>query len=240
MNALAKSDSVFEFRPVGVIRSPFREKFGIPRQSLLAEEAQGRLELLAPFDRAEALRGLEDFSHVWLIWVSHASPPIGDGLTVRPPRLGGNRRVGVFASRSPVRPNPIGLSVVRLLGVEAAATPPALVLGGLDLLDGTPVLDIKPYLPYADALPDAEGGFAPEAPEKTLSVRFSPEAERFLSDRPDGAHLGRLIGEMIAFDPRPAYVKDTSGEHAFRIYDFDVHWRVQGVEAVVERIDRLR
>ena len=239
MCAEKTSGSSFVFHPIGIIRTPYKEKFGIPRQSGLIEEAEGRLELLPPVDRAEALRSLEGFSHIWLIWVPHRSLDSEAVLTVRPPRLGGNRKVGVFASRSPVRPNPIGLSLVRLVRVEAESRPPALVLSGIDLLDGTPVLDIKPYLPYADSVPDARGGYAPDAPGEKLAVSFSNEAESALAARPDGDGLRLLISRIIALDPRPAYRGDENADYAFRIADLDVHWTVRGDQAEVERIESI-
>lgn len=224
------------FHPIGVVRTPFKEKFGIPRQSGLADAA-GRLELLPPVDRAEALRGLEGFSHIWLIWVPHHSPDGDCTLMVRPPRLGGNRKVGVFASRSPVRPNPIGLSLVRLERIEADCRPPALVLSGVDLLDGTPVLDIKPYLPYAEAVPDARAGYAPDAPAERLRVSFSAQAEAMLAARAEGKALRGLMTRMIALDPRPAYREHEAAAYAFRLADLDVHWTVEGAQARVERIE---
>jgi tRNA-Thr(GGU) m(6)t(6)A37 methyltransferase TsaA len=219
-------NEVFHFRPIGVIHTPFRQKFGIPRQSGLVDEAVGRLQLLPPVDRPEALKDLEGFSHIWLIWAAHRA--VGDPatLTVRPPRLGGNRRVGVFASRSPFRPNSIGLSAVRLLRVEAHARPPALVVGGVDLLDGTPILDIKPYLPYADAIPAATGGFAPTAPPRSFDVRFSERAEAFLAERADGGRLRTLVTRLLELDPRPAYREEDAAEYAFRLEELDVRWRV--------------
>ena len=217
---------VFCYRPVGVIRTPFREKFGIPRQAGLVEEAIGRLELLPPCDRPEAFRGIEGFSHVWLVWAAHLAQGDPASLTVRPPRLGGNRKVGVFASRSPFRPNSIGLSAVRLLRVEADARPPALVLGGVDLLDRTPVLDIKPYLPYSDAIAAAVGGFAPAAPSRVFEVGFSAEAEDFLARRPDGERLRALVKGLLELDPRPAYREEAAAEYAFRLEQMDVRWRV--------------
>ncbi|MGB5466201.1 MAG: tRNA (N6-threonylcarbamoyladenosine(37)-N6)-methyltransferase TrmO, partial [Sedimenticolaceae bacterium] len=166
--------------PVARVRSPFQERFGIPRQPGLAPSAIGEVRLLAPFDDAAMLQGLEGFSHVWLTFqfdrcVAQAWRP-----RVRPPRLGGNREVGVWASRSPFRPNFLGLSAVRLLQVVIQPEP-LLRVSGLDLLDGTPVFDIKPYLPYADAIADAEGGFAPGAPEARWPVVFDAQAEADLA-----------------------------------------------------------
>lgn len=159
--------------PIGYIRSCFMEKFAIPRQPLLAPAARGTLELLPPFDQAEALEGLEQVSHIWLLFLFHQALEDKPRLKVRPPRLGGNRSLGVFATRATHRPNGIGQSVVRLEGFEAGR----LWLSGIDLLDGTPVLDIKPYVPYADAVADARNGIA-DAPPPGIAVEWSEQARR--------------------------------------------------------------
>jgi len=227
----------FDVRPVGVLHSPFRERFGIPRQPGLVPEVPGRLVFLPPYDRPEAVEGLEAFSHVWLLFRFHANPDAGAALTVRPPRLGGNRRVGVFASRSPHRPNAIGLSVVRLEAVEQTEAGPVLRLRGVDLLDGTPVLDVKPYVPYADAVPDARGGFA-AGDIARLPVRFLADAEQRLSIRPDQEEVRAVITAVLALDPRPGYrrgVRDSDRVLGMRLYDFDLRWRVRrGVVEVLE------
>lgn len=221
--------------PVGIIHSCFKEKFGIPRQPGLVDAAEATLQLLPPYNREEAVRGLEGFSHVWLIFGFHATAEQGWRPTVRPPRLGGNTRVGVFASRSTFRPNPLGLSVVRLAGIDCSDGV-NLQLAGVDLLDQTPIFDIKPYLPYADALPSAQGGFAPENPDTAVSVSFSPQAERQLSrlevERP---RLRQLVCELLAYDPRPAYRSDAdaSRDYGVKLYDLDVRWRMLGDVAEV-------
>ena len=228
------------FEPVGVVRSPFREKFGIPRQPGLVPEARAVLVLEPPFDRPEAVDGLDGFSHLWLIYRFHAVRAERERLSVRPPRLGGNRRLGVFATRSMFRPNPIGLSLVGLERVEIAAGRVRLHLSGVDLLDGTPVLDVKPYLPYADSLPEARAGFAPGPPSARLAVRFAPEAQRALSGRADADALQGLIQGVLALDPRPAYRaqagRDSGRVHGIRLLDVDVRWRVQDGVAVVEAL----
>lgn len=226
-------------RPVAVLHSPFRERFGIPRQPGLAGSVPGWLEFLPPYNRAEAVAGLEAFSHLWLIFQFHANPDTGPALTVRPPRLGGNSRVGVFASRSPYRPNPIGLSVVRLEAVELPASGPILRLRGVDLLDGTPVLDLKPYVPYADAVTAARGGFAePDIPR--LPVRFAPEAERQLAGRPDADEVRGVVEAVLGLDPRPGYRQgepDSNRVLGMRLFDFDLRWRVSGGAVTVLGLD---
>ncbi len=165
-------------RPIGYVHSCYREKFGIPRQPGLVTEAHGEVRLLPEFSQPDIVRGLEAFSHVWLVFQFHAIITAPWKPTVRPPRLGGNQRLGVFATRSMFRPNPLGLSVVKLEAVQHGASEIVLSVSGLDLLDGTPVLDIKPYLPYADCVEAATGGFASKAPEVRRCVEFSALAEK--------------------------------------------------------------
>mgnify|MGYP001820723426 FL=1 len=216
-------------KPVATIRTPFREKFGIRRQPGLISSATGTVELLPPFNCPDVFSGLEGFSHVWLIWLFHAVPAGQWKPLVRPPRLGGNRKVGVFASRSPFRPNSIGLSAVRLERVHETR----LDVSGVDLLDGTPILDIKPYIPYSDALVDAKDGFAAGPPAARLQVAISRQAEEQLRLRPDGERLRELIIACIETDPRPAYKCGETGEYGFRLEDFDLRWRVSGTQATV-------
>lgn len=216
-------------KTIGIIHSCFREKFLIPRQPGLVQEATGSLEILSPYDRDEAFSGLADFSHIWISFIFHATAEQGWKPMVRPPRLGGNQRMGVFATRSTFRPNPLGLSVVELTGIERRGGKLLLQLKGLDLLDGTPVVDIKPYLPYVDALPEAHGGFAPEQPEALLAVRFSPQAEQAIqaADADGSRHLKILITHLLELDPRPAYYRDGKGKRkafAVRLLEFELHW----------------
>jgi len=224
--------------PIGVVRTPFREKFGIPRQGGLVDEVRAIVELCPPYDREEAWRGIEGFSHLWLITWFHAGKGEA-GLTVRPPRLGGNARLGVFATRAPYRPNPIGLTLVRLEAVAPAQGRVRLVVRGADLLDGTPLLDIKPYLPYADAVPEAAGGFALKAPGARLRVVWSELAHaqcaQWAGVYPD---LPALIEALLARDPRPAYQKDAPARiYGIRLYDLDVRWSVaDGVVRVIEMV----
>lgn len=220
--------------PIGYLATPFRDRFGIPRQPRLAPHARGQLRLLRPYDREEAVRGLAAFSHVWLSVIFHHCR--GDWHpTVRPPRLGGNQRVGVFASRSPFRPNPLGLSLVELLSIETRSGV-VLTFGGVDLLDGTPVLDIKPYLPFVESEPAARSGFV-EGPPPQLAVDFSRQAAMQLCQHesrwPD---LAALLCEVLAQDPRPAYASDPLRRYGLRLYDLEVKWRCTGMRAVVEEI----
>ena len=204
------------------IRSQFPTKFGVPRQAGLVEGLRARVVFEPPYRVPDALRGIEGFSHLWLIWEFSENKRAGWSPTVRPPRLGGNQRMGVFATRSPFRPNPIGLSCVKLEGVELS-TPdgPVLTVSGADLVDGTPILDIKPYVPYADCHPEAAGGFAGEAPEGRLAVDFPPD----LLERVPAASRDALIG-VLAQDPRPSYQNDPGRVYGFGFTGLEVRFRV--------------
>lgn len=227
---------MFSFTPIGVLHSCFREKFGIPRQPGLVPAARATLELLPPYDQLEAVRGLEGFSHLWLVFVFHGVPAGRWRPTVRPPRLGGNQRLGVFATRSTFRPNPIGLSVVELESIAVRQGRVTLYLKGVDVLDGTPVLDIKPYLPYADCIPTATGGFASTAPALLPTVDFSPTAAVFCAAWPDG-DLRELIIQILQQDPRPAYERNdsTPQRYGMKLYNCDVRWEMRdGVAHVID------
>ncbi|POY39058.1 tRNA (N6-threonylcarbamoyladenosine(37)-N6)-methyltransferase TrmO [Solitalea longa] len=227
----------FSFQPIGIVHSPFKEKFGIPRQPGLAPSSTAVIELVPPFNLTETVEGLSQFSHVWVTFVFHATAERGWTPTVRPPRLGGNEHVGVFATRSTHRPNPIGLSVAELGKIETENGKVLIQLRNIDLMDGTPVLDIKPYLPYADAIPGAKGGYASDAPSQKLSVRFSAKAETDLQTNPQ---LKQLITEIISLDPRPAYKSAKADEkiYGIAIGDVDVKFTIEsGIATVIEIIN---
>lgn len=220
----------FSIAPVGYVRSCFKEKFAIPRQPALASAARGCLELLPPYDRPEAVQGLEAVSHVWLLFIFHQALETQPRLKVRPPRLGGNRSIGVFASRATHRPNGIGQSVVRLDRVE----PGKLWLSGIDLLDGTPVIDIKPYVPYADQVPGAVNGLADAAPE-LIEVAWAPSALRQAEEAGErlGEPLVALIEQCLAQDPRPAYQVPAPERHyGVRLWDVEVRWHYPRADAI--------
>ncbi|MCA9682628.1 MAG: tRNA (N6-threonylcarbamoyladenosine(37)-N6)-methyltransferase TrmO [Myxococcales bacterium] len=215
---------MISLEPIGVVRSPWPEKFGIPRQSGLADQIESLVELDRGRIPAEALRGLEGVSHLWLLTWFHASVEDGWRPTVRPPRLGGAARLGVFATRSPHRPNPIALSLVTLRAVEDRC----LRITGADLLDGTPVLDIKPYLPWAEARPEARCDWADQRPEP-LAVHVSPAVDELLRAREDGDSLRALIVASLRWDPRPAHQRaDPDREFAVALADVDVRFVVAG------------
>ena len=214
-------------KPVGHIRCDLAGKFGVPRQSGLVDALRAELVFCPPYRNRDALRGVEGFTHLWLIWGFHlngASRQSGDwSPTVRPPRLGGNTRMGVFATRSPFRPNPLGLSCVRLLEVrEDAPHGPVLVLTGADLADGTPVYDVKPYVPYADCRPEAAGGFAAERPEP-LPVDCPPALLEALPEEKRPAAPG-----VLAQDPRPRYQDDPERVYGLSFAGRNVRFRVTG------------
>ncbi|WP_189472426.1 tRNA (N6-threonylcarbamoyladenosine(37)-N6)-methyltransferase TrmO [Litchfieldella qijiaojingensis] len=230
--SLAASPSQsFALDTIGRIESDYPDKFGIPRQPGLVRASRASLVLLPPYDDPLTVRGLEDFSHLWLTFVFHRSPARWTPL-VRPPRLGGNAKVGVFASRSTHRPNRLGLSLVELMGIDTSRGV-RLALRGHDLLDGTPVVDIKPYLPWAESLPEASAGFAPEAPPQR-PVAFTPEIEAALASRADGDSLRKLIVQVLAQDPRPAYRNGAEERrYGLRLRDVDVRFRAVELEGGV-------
>ena len=219
----------YTITPIARIRTPFADKFGIPRQSGLVEELRATIVFEEPFRNADALRGLEEYSHLWLIWQFSTVVAAGaDGEhwrpTVRPPRLGGNTRMGVFATRSPFRPNALGLSCVKLLGVQPH-TPdgPVIEVAGADLLDGTPIYDIKPYLAYGDCIPEAGAGYTSGLPERLLEVDLP---ERWLALVPQDRREA-LLG-VLAHDPRPSYQRDPERVYGLSFAGLDVRFTVTG------------
>ncbi|MEH6451984.1 MAG: tRNA (N6-threonylcarbamoyladenosine(37)-N6)-methyltransferase TrmO [Psychromonas sp.] len=216
---------------IGIIHSPYKEKFAVPRQPGLVPSAVAELEILPPYNDINAFIGLEDFSHLWLVFLFHKNvEPTNDkkwNPTVRPPRLGGNKRLGVFATRSPIRPNPIGLSLVEFHGIKKIDGKIFLQLSNIDLVDGTPIIDIKPYIPYADAKPEATAGFAQTTPPALMEIQFSSQAlTRIEMHKVNFPNIKQLITEVLQQDPRPAYKKgkiDTK-TYAVHLLDFNVSW----------------
>jgi tRNA-Thr(GGU) m(6)t(6)A37 methyltransferase TsaA len=234
---MSPAPTSLSIEPIATVISPYREKFGIPRQAGLVPAAQGYLQMHPGYDAPQAFEGIEGFSHLWVIFGFHEC----GGLwrqRVRPPRLGGNREVGVFATRSPFRPNNLGLSVLRFEGVEQTSDGLRLKVTGLDMQHGTPVYDIKPYVPYADSLPQAVGGFASQVPEGRLQVGFAEQARVVLDGLSDGGVFEGLIRQSLELDPRPAYRQGESSDRLYgmRLGDYDVRWRVTGGEVSVEEI----
>ncbi len=225
----------YTIQPIGFIGTPFADKFGIPRQPSLAPHAIGTLKLISPYNHADCVRGLADFSHVWLSFIFHEvagkwSP------TVRPPRLGGNEKIGVFASRSPFRPNSLGLSLVQLLDIDTQ-NGVTLRFSGVDLVDQTPIIDIKPYIPFVESQRDARSGFVAGQPPR-LDVEFSALALQQIENT-SAANLIDLISEVLAQDPRPAYASDPYRTYGIRLYQFDVKWRCDGATAFVLALESI-
>lgn len=221
-----------EIRPVAFIRTEFPEKFGIPRQSGLAERLTGKIVFEKEFRNPEAFRGLSDFSHLWLIWEFSANRHNEWQPTVRPPRLGGNAHMGVFATRSPYRPNPLGLSCVELESIDFDDPEgPVLYVRGADLMDGTPIYDIKPYIRYADSHPDAVCGYVDELSERKLRVKMSPE----LVAKVDDDDVLAAMVEMLSLDPRPSYHNDPHREYGLSFAGYNVRFIV--CDGVLEVVD---
>lgn len=209
-------------KPVAKIRSDFPEKFGIPRQSGLVEDLTAQIVFEPEYRVMEAVRGLEDFSHIWLIWEFSEAVRDTWSPTVRPPRLGGNVRMGVFATRSPFRPNPIGLSCVKLLSIEQnSKLGPVLTVAGADLMDGTPIFDIKPYIPYADCHPEAFGGFTTKIEMKPLAVFIPEDLLSLVAQDKRQALIG-----VLEQDPRPRYQNDPGRIYGLSFSDYEVRFRV--------------
>ena len=222
-----------ELRVIARIETDFSTKFGIPRQAGVVEALEGRIVFEPEFRNPDALRGIEGFSHLWLIWQFSEAVRSDWSPTVRPPRLGGNTRVGVFATRSPFRPNPLGLSCVRLLRVEEdPARGPVLCVAGADLMNGTPIYDIKPYLPYADCKTEASGGFAPDAGSK-LRVAFSPGTEEAVPQEKRAALRG-----VLENDPRPRYQDDPARIYGMDFAELNVKFRVENGTLTVESVEK--
>lgn len=229
-----------QLSPIAIIHSPFREKFATPRQAGLAPSIRATVKFLPEYSSAEAVRGLDGFSHLWLLFVFHQHLDQGWSPTVRPPRLGGNRRVGVFASRSPFRPNPIGLSAVTLLDIHNKPGALTLEVQGADLIDATPIIDIKPYIPYADSLPNAQGGFAGSEPQSCLEVIFSATARGKLCDFSEQTpELEALIRETLSLDPRPAYhhQRDDQRSYGCHLDRYNIRWQVDGAHIIISDIE---
>lgn len=230
------------FSSIGTIFSPYKEKFAIPRQPNLAPAGEGELHLIAPYNNPETVRGLEQFSHLWLLFIFHQTEQQGWHPTVRPPRLGGNERIGVFASRSTFRPNPIGLSAVELKSIHCEQGQVILKLGSLDLLDGTPIIDIKPYIPYSDSYPQAHAGYAQSAPLDTLPIIFTEQALlQITSYNTQYPQLQALIEQVIQQDPRPAYKKKNNRpqEYGMRLFEFNIRWQVIDNVATILSLEHI-
>lgn len=232
-----------EIQPVAIIKTPYKEKFGIPRQPGLVTCAIGYVEFGADFADENFIKGIEQFSHLWLLFQFHQNADKPKKALVRPPRLGGNEKMGVFATRSTFRPNNIGMSLVKLESVHVNASQPrsvTLCVSGMDLLDGTPILDIKPYLPYADIENKATAGFAQEKPNKQMTVIYSEQAlEQLKEINKTDTDFKKFVSQVLAQDPRPAYRDSETSERIYGVHlsDFNVRWQIQESVCVVIAID---
>ena len=217
------------------MHSDFSTKFGIPRQSGLVEELRSTIVFEPEYRNADALRGIEGFSHLWIIWQFSEAVRSSWSPTVRPPRLGGNTRMGVFATRSPFRPNNLGLSCVKLLGVEETAEFGTVIhVGGADLMDGTPIFDIKPYIPYADCKPDATGGFTDTAGDFLLHVVFPEELLAMLPQEKQQAAVS-----VLSHDPRPSYQRQTGRVYGLTFAGYDIRFTVADDVLTVEAVEKV-
>ena len=228
-------DESIKIEPVAHIRTDFCDKFGIPRQAGRVAAATGKIVFVPKYRNPDALRGIEGFSHLWLLFDFSAAHREEWSPTVRPPRLGGNERVGVFASRSPFRPNPIGLSCVKLeqvLSTEREGV--VLMVSGVDLLDGTPIFDIKPYIPFGDCHPEANGSYADEFASHRLSVSFPPELLALLPEE-----KRRAAVDCLAEDPRPSYQNDQNRIYGMKFAGFDIKFSVDGGELTVSAVEKI-
>ncbi|CUB02386.1 tRNA (N6-threonylcarbamoyladenosine(37)-N6)-methyltransferase TrmO [Marinomonas fungiae] len=231
--------STFQFQQVGVVHSCYKQKFGIPRQPGLVTEASGSIELLPPFNRLDVLDGLDGFSHIWVHFIFHECMTDNWKAKIRPPRLGGKEKMGIFATRATHRPNPLGLSVVEVKAVRKEGNRVFIDIIGADLLDQTPVVDIKPYLPYADALPEAKGGFAP-LPTTLKTVKFSELAIQQANHYKETYHrdLITLIEQVIGQDPRPSYLVGSEGRnHGNQLWNANIKWTAKTDHFLVIQIE---
>jgi len=224
----------FSVTPIGVVSSPYKEKFAIPRQPGLVSAAKGVIKLIGEFNNPHMVQDLEQYSHIWLLFQFHETVEQGWKPLVRPPRLGGNTKTGVLATRSTYRPNGIGMSVVKLDDVKIDKGTVAIHVAGIDLLDNTPIIDIKPYIPYSDAHPDAHGSIASSAPSQ-LHVQYSDAASeqlhRFSREIPE---LNAFIRQVLSQDPRPAYRKSKIDDktYAMHVYNLNVSWRMIAADII--------
>lgn len=234
------AEEALTLTPIAITRSCFKDKFGVPRQPGLTRHAHAELIIQPPFDREDAFRGLESASHIWLTFQFHEAVRAEWRPVVRPPRLGGNKKIGVFASRSPFRPNSLGLSVVRYQGLMRKRGELILKISSHDLIEGTPILDIKPYLPFSDSVPDASLGWADSAPTDRLEVIFSPEAISQLNQLPpaDYPDFRALIEDVVSYDPRPSFRRGRDEQRIYGANLFDKNVRFRFVnEDSIKRVE---
>lgn len=224
----------FTFETIAIVHSCYKDKFAIPRQARLVTASTASIELLPPYNDIEITRGLEDFSHLWLSFIFHRHIDKGWNTTVKPPRLDGKQRFGVLATRASFRPNPIGLSVVELDSIEQQGEKLFIHIKGADLLDQTPIIDIKPYVPYSDSIADARGGFTDRIKEQQLKVSFSPQAENDCAQAQlKYPQIREFIKQLLGLDHRAYYYKKINKTYSTRVYDYDLKWSISEHEVSV-------
>jgi tRNA-Thr(GGU) m(6)t(6)A37 methyltransferase TsaA len=227
------------FEPIGYIATPFQQKFAIPRQAGLVD-VPGRIKFIAPFNQEAAFKGLEQVSHIWVSFIFHQHLDAKQKLSVRPPRFGGNTEFGVFATRSSFRPNQLGLSLLKIIAIEKNAEGVALLVSGVDMLDGTPIVDIKPYLPYAAIEPNAVNDLAAKAPQEKLSVIWQNDVLSELEHIDELKQQKAIIEQLIALDPRPAFHSDkATREYRFNYAGFDIAWQFQNLTATITALTKM-
>lgn len=235
MTNITGINNKIEFNVIGQVNSPYKEKFAIPRQPGLVSSAKGTISLIGDANNAELVRELEQFSHIWVLFVFHGTQEQGWKTLVRPPRLGGNKKIGVLATRSTFRPNPIGMSVVKLDSIDIKNQQVILHISAIDLLDKTPIIDIKPYVPYSDSIPHANAGFAQTQPSSNLQITFNEQAQAALAlhsiNFPD---LALFVEQVLSQDPRPAYKQGKSDAkiYGMNLYDLNIQWQMQGLTSI--------
>ncbi|MBP5641097.1 MAG: tRNA (N6-threonylcarbamoyladenosine(37)-N6)-methyltransferase TrmO [Victivallales bacterium] len=233
----------YTFPVIGIMHCCYMTKFGVPRQPRLIREAAGYIELQEPYNQPNCVRGLEDFSHIWVLFVFHQNIREKWKATVRPPRLGGDKRIGVFASRSSFRPSPIGMSVMELAGIEQKDHGVLRIhVKGMDVVDGTPIIDIKPYIPYSDSIADAKGGYADTVPDEcSLDVSVSLQAEKSFKELEKRGVLGLkdLSLRVIGADPRPAYQREEGRVYEVLLSGYEIIWKIVNSVAVITDVRRV-
>ena len=233
---MINESTTITFNYIGYVESPYKEKFAIPRQPGLVNTARGKVILMGDANNADLVKELSQFSHIWLLFVFHGTQTQGWKPLVRPPRLGGNKKIGVLATRSTFRPNPIGMSVVKLNSVEIKNNQVILHVSGIDLLDQTPIVDIKPYVPYADSIITAKGGFAQSTPSIKIDIHYTEQARQQLNNLSSQYHqLELFITQVLEQDPRPAYKQGKTDEKTYgmSLYDLNIEWQMQGLSSLL-------
>lgn len=230
----------YTFETIGIVNSCYKDKFAIPRQAGLVPSATAFIELLEPYNNIDMVKGLDGFSHLWLSFIFHKHVGKGWNHMVKPPRLDGKQKFGVFATRASFRPNPIGLSLVKFESIEQTNKQLFIHISGADLLDQTPIIDIKPYIPYSDSIPNALGGFTDDIKESTHHIKYSLEAEKdCLSATLSYPDITNFINQLLSLDHRAYYYKKIDKIYSTTIYDFDLKWRIIDTNVIIVSLKKI-